>query len=129
IKSYNMTGHSFDIYYKGEYIDNIRLNVIGVHNVSNSLPAIRISLQEKIPLDSIKNSLMNCEGAERRFEYKGTVGGVKIVDDYAHHPTEITATLSVAKSYTDKTLWCVFQPHTYSRTRRFLKDFAKALSL
>lgn len=76
-----------------------------------------------------KNSLMNFKGAERRFEYKGTVGGVKIVDDYAHHPTEITATLSVAKSYTDKTLWCVFQPHTYSRTRRFLKDFAKALSL
>jgi UDP-N-acetylmuramate--alanine ligase len=129
IKSYNMTGHSFDLYYKGEYIDNIRLNVIGVHNISNSLPAIGISLQEKIPIDSIKNSLMNFKGAERRFEYKGTVGGVKIVDDYAHHPTEITATLSVAKSYTDKTLWCVFQPHTYSRTRRFLKDFAKALSL
>lgn len=129
IKSYNMTGHSFDLYYKGEYIDNIRLNVIGVHNISNSLPAIGISLQEKIPIDSIKNSLMNFKGAERRFEYKGTVGGVKIVDDYAHHPTEITATLSVAKSYTDKTLWCVFQPHAYSRTRRFLKDFAKALSL
>lgn len=129
IRSFNMTGHSFDLYYKGEYIDNIQLNVIGIHNISNSLPAIGLGLQAQIPIESIKNSLMNFKGAERRFEYKGSIGGVKIVDDYAHHPTEITATLTSAKIYTDKTLWCIFQPHTYSRTKRHLKDFAKALSL
>jgi UDP-N-acetylmuramate--alanine ligase len=129
IQSDNMSGHSFDLYYKGKYIDRIKLNVIGIHNISNSLPAIGIGLQEQIMIESIKNSMMNFMGAERRFEYKGTIGGVRIVDDYAHHPTEITATLTAAKSYTDKSLWCVFQPHTYSRTKRHMKDFAKALSL
>ena len=128
IRSFNMSGHSFDLYYKGQYIDRIQLNVIGIHNISNSLPAIGLGLQEGIPIEKIKNSLMNFKGAKRRFEYKGTVGGVKIVDDYAHHPTEVTATLSSARSYTDNTLWCVFQPHTYSRTKRHLKEFAKALS-
>ncbi|TAH68458.1 MAG: UDP-N-acetylmuramate--L-alanine ligase [Anaerolineaceae bacterium] len=128
IRSFNMTGHSFDLYYKGEYIDRIQLNVIGIHNISNSLPAIGLGLEAGIPIESIKSSLMNFKGAERRFEYKGTIGGVKIVDDYAHHPTEVTATLTSARSYTDNTLWCVFQPHTYSRTKRHLKDFAKALS-
>jgi UDP-N-acetylmuramate--alanine ligase len=128
IRSFNMSGHSFDLYYKGEYIDRIQLNVIGIHNISNSLPAIGLGLEAQIPIEKIKSSLMNFKGAERRFEYKGTVGGVKIMDDYAHHPTEITATLTSARSYTDNTLWCVFQPHTYSRTKRHLKDFAKALS-
>lgn len=129
IQSYNMSGHSFDLYFQGKYIDRIQLNAIGIHNISNSLPAIGIGLKENISIESIKKSMMNFKGAERRFEYKGTIGGVKIVDDYAHHPTEIIATLSAAKSYTDKSLWCVFQPHTYSRTKRHLKDFAKALTL
>ncbi|NLJ95622.1 MAG: UDP-N-acetylmuramate--L-alanine ligase [Clostridiales bacterium] len=129
IKNYNMSGHSFDLYYKGKFIDNINLNVIGIHNISNALPAIGISLYEQIPIESIKNSLINFKGADRRFQYKGSVGGVKIVDDYAHHPTEITATLTASKDYTNHTLWCVFQPHTYSRTKRHLKDFAKALSI
>ncbi len=71
---------------------------------------------------------MNFKGAERRFEYKGTIGGVTIIDDYAHHPTEVTATLTAAKSYPHKSLWCVFQPHTYSRTKQHLKDFASSLS-
>lgn len=125
----SMTGHSFDLYYRGKYIDHINLNVNGIHNISNSLPAIGIGLQEGIPIDTIKKSLITFKGADRRFQYKGSVGGVKIVDDYAHHPTEITVTLTSSRTYTDKTLWCVFQPHTYSRTKRHLKDFAKALSL
>lgn len=128
IQSFNMSGHSFDLYYKGKYIERIILNVIGIHNISNSLPAIAIGIQEQIPIEAIKNTMMNFKGADRRFEYKGTIGGVKIVDDYAHHPTEITATLTSAKGYTDNNLWCVFQPHTYSRTRRHLKDFAEALT-
>ena len=128
ISSYNMSGHSFDLYFKGEFIDRIQLNVIGIHNISNSLPAIGLGLHAQIPIEKIKNSMMNFKGAERRFEFKGAVGGVKIVDDYAHHPTEVTATLTSARSYTDNTLWCIFQPHTFSRTKRHLKDFAKALS-
>ncbi len=68
-------------------------------------------------------------GTDRRFELKGTCNGVTVVDDYAHHPTEIRATLESAKNYPHNELWCVFQPHTYSRTIAFLDDFAKALSL
>lgn len=129
IESFNMSGHSFDLIYKGKYIDRIKLNVIGIHNISNSLPAIGLGLAAQIPIASIKSSLMNFKGAERRFQFKGTVGGVRIVDDYAHHPTEITATLTSARGYTEGTLWCVFQPHTYSRTKRHFEDFAKALAL
>ncbi|MDF2537516.1 MAG: murC [Herbinix sp.] len=120
---------SFDFYYKGQFIDHIILNVIGVHNISNSLPAIGLSLQAGIPIDRIKDALMTFKGPERRFEYKGSIGGVVIIDDYAHHPTEITATLTAAKYYPHETLWCVFQPHTYSRTKQHLKAFAESLSL
>ena len=68
-------------------------------------------------------------GAERRFQYKGTVNGVTVIDDYAHHPTEISATLTAAAKYPHKRLVLVFQPHTYSRTKAFLEDFANVLSL
>lgn len=129
IKFDDMTSQSFDLYYKGKYIDRIVLNVIGIHNISNALPAIGIALWEQIPIESIKNSLAHFKGPDRRFQYKGIVGGVTIVDDYAHHPTEIAATLTTAKNYTEQTLWCVFQPHTYSRTKRHLKEFAMALSI
>ena len=80
-------------------------------------------------MDVIKKALFSFTGTERRFQYKGKVGGVTIIDDYAHHPTEVKATLTAAKNYPHKTTWCVFQPHTYSRTKAFLKEFAKALSL
>ena len=73
--------------------------------------------------------MLHFHGTQRRFEYKGTLNGAVIIDDYAHHPTEITATLNTAVNYPHKDLWCVFQPHTYSRTKAFMKDFAKALSL
>ena len=66
---------------------------------------------------------------DRRFEKKGELGGVTIIDDYAHHPTEIRATLAAASKYPHKKLWCVFQPHTYTRTKAFLDDFAEALSM
>ena len=85
-----MSTGSFDFYYKGQFIDRVRLNVVGVYNISNSLPAIGVSLQSGIPMDVIKKALLKFKGAKRRFEYKGSVGGVKVIDDYAHHPTEIT---------------------------------------
>ena len=80
-------------------------------------------------MDVIKKALLKFKGAKRRFEYKGSVGGVKVIDDYAHHPTEITATLTAAQAYPHKNLWCVFQPHTYTRTKQLLKSFAKSLAL
>ena len=73
-------------------------------------------------------ALKNFGGTERRFEYKGSVAGITVIDDYAHHPTEIEATLHAARNY-NKKVWCVFQPHTYTRTKAFLPEFAKALSL
>ena len=130
IKLNDSACQSFDLYYKGKYIDRFGLNIIGIHNISNALPAIGIALQEQIPADIIKKSLLRFRGADRRFQYKGTVGGVTIIDDYAHHPTEIAATLTTAKTfYGEKTIWCVFQPHTYSRTKRHLKEFARSLSI
>ena len=77
----------------------------------------------------ITKALSDFSGTDRRFEYKGQVNGFTIIDDYAHHPTEITATLKAVKNYPHKTTWCVFQPHTYTRTKAFLCDFAKALTL
>lgn len=120
---------SFDLYYRGNYIDRICLNIIGLHNLSNALPAIGIALQVGIPITSIKEALSNFSNSKRRFEYKGQIGGVTVIDDYAHHPTEVTATLTAAQNYPHKNLWCVFQPHTYTRTRQHLTEFAEALSL
>ena len=123
-------GHpSFLLNHGGEPARSFSLQVPGIHNVSNAIAAI--ALADLLSIDSTvtAEALHSFTGTDRRFEYKGTVGGVTIIDDYAHHPTEITATLSAAKDYPHKTLWCVFQPHTYSRTKALMKDFAKALSL
>ncbi len=105
------------------------LQVSGDHNVSNALAAA--ALADLMHTDSavILKALKDFRGTDRRFELKGTVGGVTIIDDYAHHPTEITATLKAAADYPHNTLWCVFQPHTYTRTKAFLDEFAKALCL
>ncbi|MDD3173190.1 MAG: UDP-N-acetylmuramate--L-alanine ligase [Herbinix sp.] len=120
---------SYDLYYKGNYIDRIRLNIVGIHNISNSLPAIGIALEVGIPVEIIKKALYSFANSKRRFEHKGEIGGVTIIDDYAHHPTEVTATLTAAKNYPHKKLWCVFQPHTYTRTKQHLTEFAQSLSL
>ena len=127
---YDAFGHAhFDYYFKGEYVDHIQLNVNGEHNVKNALAAIAATKRIGIDIDTIKKGLLGFTGAKRRFELKGTCNGFTVVDDYAHHPTEIRATLESAKNYPHNELWCVFQPHTYSRTIAFLDDFAKALSL
>jgi len=108
---------------------NFTLQVPGMHNISNALAAIALADLLGIRHEICAKALYSFGGTNRRFEYKGTIGGVTIIDDYAHHPTEITATLSAAANYPHETLWCVFQPHTYTRTKAFLQDFAKALSL
>lgn len=119
----------FDVIYHGEVLDHVKLNVPGIHNVSNALASIAASLYLGFSMEDIKAGLLDFEGTDRRFEHKGSVAGITVIDDYAHHPTEIKATLTAAKNYPHETLWCVFQPHTYSRTKAFLNDFADALSL
>lgn len=106
----------------------IKLSVIGIHNISNALSAIALAEYYGIEQDAIFEGLAAFKGTERRFELKGSFNGVTVVDDYAHHPTEIEATLKAAEKYPHKHLWCVFQPHTYSRTKALLKEFAQALS-
>lgn len=120
---------SFDLLENGTKVDRIQLSVVGMHNISNALSAIALARSLKIPMEAIKEGLSSFKGTNRRFEYKGEVAGITIIDDYAHHPTEIRATLEAAKKYPNKKVWCVFQPHTYTRTKAFLNDFADALSL
>jgi UDP-N-acetylmuramate--alanine ligase len=120
---------TFELLKDKKVIDTITLSVTGLHNVSNSLSTIAYAIETGIPMDIIKKGLLSFKGTNRRFEYKGNIGGVTIIDDYAHHPTEIEATLKAAKNYPTKRIWCVFQPHTYTRTKAFLKEFAKSLAL
>jgi UDP-N-acetylmuramate--alanine ligase len=120
---------SYDLLVDGEKLTRIELSVTGKHNICNSLSAVACGLAMGISLEAISKGLNSCIGSERRFEYKGKINGVTIIDDYAHHPDEIEATLMTAKNYPHKTTWCVFQPHTYSRTNALLKDFARTLSI
>ncbi len=105
------------------------LRVLGEHNIQNALAAIALADLLGLSDEVISAGLLAFTGTDRRFEYKGQVNGVTIIDDYAHHPTEIRATLNAAKQYPHKRIWCVFQPHTYTRTKAFLAEFASALSL
>ena len=128
--TFDEKGHGcYTLVRNGQKTDmQVKLNVVGKHNISNSLAAIALSEYYGIDEASILSGLSDFVGTERRFELKGTFNGVTVIDDYAHHPTEITATLTAAQKYPHKHLWCVFQPHTYSRTRALLKEFAAALS-
>ena len=128
--TYDELGHpSFTLHCHGEVSGSFSLQVPGEHNVCNAVASIALADLLSIDRGITVSALHDFTGTDRRFEYKGTIGGVTIIDDYAHHPTEIAATLHAAANYPHKTLWCVFQPHTYTRTKAFMKDFAKALSL
>jgi len=128
--SFNEKGHvSFDLYKKGTFVNRIFLSITGEHNASNALSAIAIGELLNIPSANIVKGLLSFVGTKRRFEYKGTRGGVIVIDDYAHHPTEITATLKAASHCPHNKIWCVFQPHTYTRTKVFFQEFAHALSV
>ena len=96
--------------------------------MSNALASIATAELLQIPMEIIKKGILSFSGTDRRFEYKGTFNGVTVVDDYAHHPTEIAATLKAAQHYPHNQVWCVFQPHTYTRTKAFFHEFAEALS-
>lgn len=120
---------SFQIRHQGKDLGRVILHVPGIHNVSNALASVAASLELGISMDMIQKGLSQFHGADRRFQYKGEVNGVTVIDDYAHHPTEIAATLKAASNYPHREIWCVFQPHTYTRTKAFLHEFAEALSL
>lgn len=127
---YNEAGHaSFDVFRRSEKIAHIDLEVPGEHNVANALAAVAVAEALHISEEAIEKGLDGYAGTERRFEIKGSLGGVTVVDDYAHHPDEIRATLLAAKKLNKKKIWCVFQPHTYTRTKALMKEFAEALSL
>ena len=118
---------TFDVYHNTNFYATIKLSVAGLHNVSNSLACIAICDYYKLPKMNIKDALSKFTGASRRLEYKGIFNGASVFDDYAHHPTEIKATANSIKNKKYNKSWVVFQPHTYSRTKELLDDFAKAL--
>ncbi len=119
---------TFDLMIGGKKAEVITLGVPGEHNVYNALAAIALCRELGVDMKAIKEGLARFMGTNRRFEKKGEMGGVTIIDDYAHHPREIAATLATAKNYPHRRLWCVFQPHTYSRTKAFLDQFAESLT-
>ena len=124
---FNDNGYgSFDLSYFGKDLGNFQLSVPGVHNIYNATSAIIVSLVSGISVEDIRASIIKYTGVGRRFEIKGTYNDALIVDDYAHHPTELKATLAASKKLKKSTLWCVFQPHTYSRTKSLLNEFGEA---
>jgi UDP-N-acetylmuramate--alanine ligase len=111
----------------GQSVGLVRTRVPGNHNVSNSLAAIAVTDLLGVDFNIARNALAEFTGVGRRFEVKGEVGGVTVIDDYAHHPTEIKATLAAArKRFGDRKIWAMFQPHTFSRTKILLAEFASS---
>jgi len=111
---------------EGQDLGEIQLQIPGKHNVQNALAAIAVGLELKVPFDKVKAGIEKFTGVFRRWEVKAEVDGITVIDDYAHHPTEIRATLAGAKSGWRRRVIAVFQPHLYSRTRDFYDDFGRA---
>ena len=122
-------GVNFLLTENGEELVEVELAVSGKHNIYNALASIASALSLGVSPKCIAAGLSKFSGASRRFEFKGTCNGAPVYDDYAHHPSEVAATLSAARSRAPKRIICVFQPHTYTRTAALATDFAEALSL
>lgn len=118
--------YSFDVIFVGNKLFSVKLSVPGIHNVKNSLAAIAASILSGVSANGMETGLRRFSGMKRRFEYVGTCCGASVYDDYAHHPTEIKATLEGARCMGFKKIICAFQPHTYSRTAAFFNEFAEA---
>ena len=117
----------FDVYAEGELFVNLKMNVHGEHNVRNALGALAAARELGIEKEHIKAGLESFGGTKRRFEKLGEVNGFEVIDDYSHHPTEIETALKTAQQLCKGDVWCIFQPHTYTRTKAFLNEFAHAL--
>jgi len=121
------SGMEFEILEKGESRGVFKIQLLGNHNVANALAVIAAARELGFDLEKIREALEKFSGAVRRFEIKGEVGGVLVIDDYGHHPTEIRVTLEAARQkYSDRRIWCVFHPHTFTRTKALLSDFSKS---
>ena len=126
--TFNALGHAtFDLLEKGNLLGKVQLSVAGLHNVSNAVCAIAAARYMGFDFEKIAQGLLSYSGVDRRFQFKGEKNGVTVIDDYAHHPTEINATLSTAEKLDFKNVWCVFQPHTYTRTKALYSDFVSVL--
>jgi UDP-N-acetylmuramate--alanine ligase len=126
--TYKETRSYFDIQNKSRTIEGISLTIPGKHNILNALAAFIIGDLLEIPVEKITSALTHFTGVDRRFEIKGIINDIIIVDDYAHHPTEVAATIASARSGWKRNLIVVFQPHLFSRTRDFYKEFSEALA-
>ena len=121
---------SFDLMCKGgKFLSKIKMNVPGKHNVMNALAAVATAIYLGADIEQAADAIEHFKGVHRRFEVLGNINGITVVDDFAHHPTELTATLTAAMNMNFRRVWGVFQPHTFSRTKMLLDDFAKALSI
>lgn len=116
---------TFDVYKDNKKLLTLTLDVPGKHNILNALATICVSIIFNISNENIIEGLSDCKGAHKRFEYKGEINGITVIDDYAHHPTEIKATLSTAKQIKHNKTYCIFQPHTYTRTKTLFDEFAE----
>jgi UDP-N-acetylmuramate--alanine ligase len=119
-------GMRFGVRRRGEPLGSVRVALAGEHNVRNALAALAVSLELEVPFDVAADALASFPGIERRFEHKGEAGGVRVVDDYGHHPAEIRATLAAARQLHPGRVVVVFQPHRYTRTQLLFDDFATA---
>jgi len=126
--SFHGPGTSCRVLLHGQELGGLRLNVPGRHNVQNALAAIAVGLEVGLPFAVIAAGLRGFSGAERRFQRVGEAGGVTVVDDYAHHPTEIAATLRAARLQNYQRVICVFQPHRYTRTLHLAREFGPAFA-
>ncbi len=123
------TGHmasEFHLVYRDRDLGCFRLHVPGAHNVSNATAAVAIALELDIPIETIREALAGFSGVDRRFQVRGVVGGITVIDDYGHHPTEIRATLAAARGCRYRRIHVLFQPHRYTRTQALMDDFARA---
>jgi UDP-N-acetylmuramate--alanine ligase len=127
VKSNAHGGSDFVVWRGTDKIGDFALQIPGAHNVLNALAAIAVGHHVGVEMQIARDVLKNFRGAARRFEVKGDFAGVTLIDDYAHHPTEIRATLAAARArYGNRKIWAVFQPHTFSRTQTLLEEFARA---
>ncbi|MDT7807958.1 MAG: UDP-N-acetylmuramate--alanine ligase [Acidobacteriota bacterium] len=122
-------GSVYQVRLMGEPVGEVSLHVPGLHNVYNSLAAIAIGLELEVPFETITKALSEFAGVNRRFQFKGDVGGIIVVDDYGHHPTEIRATLVAAKlGSAGRRMVVLFQPHRYTRTQDLMEEFARSFN-
>lgn len=121
--AFNGMETSFSVLHKGSELGRVSIAMPGMHNVYNALAAIAVAVEMDTPFGEVQKSLEGFTGIQRRFQLKGEIGGIMVVDDYGHHPTEIRTTLAAAKSGWGRRVVAVFQPHRYSRTKDLFNDF------